>query len=706
MKKSIKLLTLVLVLVTVFGSISVMAMTPYSTYTYTLEGKYAASPDAYTPTAVYDSVALGLSVALDTPRDLFVSEDETIYIADPKNNRIVVLDKYYKYRFQINSFVNDQGVPDALTNPNGVFVNDEYIYVADTDNSRIVLFDHEGNFQKFIEKPQSEVFPEGSLYKPVALAVDNGGRVYVVSSTTYMGIISITPTGEFEGFVGAQQVNVSVLDLLWRKFQTKEQRALSQSYVSTEYNNITIDDAGFIYVTSSSIDPVKQQESVTDNSSSNAPVKKLNTSGNDIMRRTGFFGPHGEVEVSGVGALSGASVIVDVALGPEGTWSIIDEKRSKVYTYDEAGQLMFIFGDQGMQEGNMASCQAIAYKGTDILILDKSSNNITVFKRTEYGDLLLQALANHRNRKYDVATDDWFSIMQRNANYDEAYIGIGQAYLRDADYEGAMDYFRRAADTENYTLAFSQWRMGWIKKYAIVIPIVLVLAFIVYSTFFKYAGKINRKGQTKVGRRTFWEEIMYGFWVIFHPFDGFWDLKREHRGSVRGAFFYAGMTIIAFAHKTSGSSYLSNPTPKQVDLISTVLSIMVPYLLWCAANWCLTTLFDGEGSFKDIFIATGYSLVPIPMFMIPITLCTHCLTSSEMNLLSVFLTISFVWTGLLIVFGTMVTHDYSFGKNLLMCIATIVGMAFIMFLGVLFSGLASNIASFVSAIVVEFSYRV
>ena len=143
-----------------------------------------------------------------------------------------------------------------------------------------------------------------------------------------------------------------------------------------------------------------------------------------------------------------------------------------------------------------------------------------------------------------------------------------------------------------------------------------------------------------------------------------------------------------------------------MNIIAIITSIMVPFLLWAAANWCLTTLFDGEGSFKDIFIATAYSLVPIPLFMFPIVICTHFLTLNEVSILQLLLTFSFIWVGLLIVFGTQVTHDYSFGKNLIMCICTIGGMAFIMFIVVLFSGLANNIVSFVTAIVVELSYRV
>ncbi len=712
MKNIIKFVTLVLVLVMAIGTLSVFAITPYSTYTYDIDGDMALSPDAYTPDQIIDSTSIGLDKdkPLDSPRDLFVDENETIYIADATNNRIVVLNRFFQLKFEISEFVNDQGVPDKLANPNGIFVNDKYIYVADTDNNRIVLFDLEGEYVDTIEEPRSDVFPENSIYKPVALAVDAAGRMYIVSSTTYMGVIAINPDGEFQGFIGAQQVAISALEIMWRKIQTKEQRETSTQYVSTEFNNITIDDDGFIYVTTSSIPEADQQSAIASKDAKNAPVKKLNTAGTDILKRNGFFAPGGEVSVMNMNAsnndIGGASKIIDVALGPQGTWSIIDEKRQKIYTYDEEGKLLFIFGDSGMQLGNLSSIQAIAYKGTDILVLDKTANNITVYKRTEYGDLLLTAIQHNRERQYDLATEDWTRILQRNANFDEAYIGIGKALYRSAAYEEAMEYYKSAYDTKNYSEAFAMWRQNWVKKYVVVIPIVVVLVIVCYSLFFKYAYKLNVKGHTKTGKRTFWEEIIYGFWVIFHPFDGFWDLKHERRGSVRGAFFYIGVTVVAFAYRTIGASYLVNPYHSYVNIIFTVLGIMVPYLLWCAANWCLTTLFDGEGSFKDIFIATGYALVPIAMFMIPCTVVSNFMIAGELTILNLLYTISFIWCGFLVFFGSMVTHDYTFGKNLIITVSTIVGMAFIMFVAVLFSGLANNIVSFVTSIVIELSYRV
>ena len=192
---------------------------------------------------------------------------------------------------------------------------------------------------------------------------------------------------------------------------------------------------------------------------------------------------------------------------------------------------------------------------------------------------------------------------------------------------------------------------------------------------------------------------------MLHPFDGFWDLKHEHRGSVRAAVFFIAWAVIAFTYQSVGQAYLFNPNGGTTSFFMQIISVLVPLMLWVTANWCLTTLFEGEGSFKDVFIATGYALAPLPWFIIPATICTHFASSNEASLISLAVTIGWVWAGALIFCGVMITHDYSLGKNILTCLGTIVGMAFIMFVAILFSTLIMRIIGFVSSIVSEISYR-
>ncbi len=713
MKKLYRILSLSFCLIFMLTPLLPQAYYSYSTYTYSIDGWYMDSPDAYVPSEVVTSTTIGLTKALGAPTDITVDSKKNVYIADATNNRIVVLNNRFKYRFEISEFVNEYGVDDSLANPNGVFVNDDNIYVADTDNARIVVFDKEGKFAWKVEAPESKEIDVDDMFTPIALAVDASGRMYIVSKTTYQGIIEIGKDGEFQGFIGAQKSSLSAWDVFWRQFQTEEQRQKSEVVTSTEYNNITIDAGGLIYVTTSSIDAAAQQNAITSKSKSGdyAPVKKMNSAGDEIMSRTGFWPPSGEVSVDNsagsANTISGPSTIVDVALGPEGTWSIVDTKRSKVFTYDEDGRLLFVFGDNGDQIGNFGQekLKAMCYMGDDMLLLDSNNNSITVMKRTQYGDTLINAIANQRNREYDKAEEDWNEILKRNNNFDAAYVGIGKAYFRQGKYAEAMEKYEAAYDTENYSNAFKYYRQEWVKKYILVVPLVIVVVVLALYFFFKYAGKKNKEVAVKPGKRTYWEEVIFAFHLMMHPFDGFWDLKHEKRGSVRGAITFLVIAVLAFFYNSIGTAYLFNPQGGYSSIFTQVLSLVVPILLWCISNWCLTTLFEGEGSFKDIFIATCYSLVPIPLLLIPTTLLTNIFTLNEKQIITLLTTLMWVWVGLLLFFGTMVTHDYSLGKNFIIALSSIVGMAFIMFIALLFSSLIQKMVGMVTSIVVEISYR-
>ena len=696
--------------------ITASAGSAYQTYVYDVYGEALYSPDAYTAINSVGSDYMGLEVPIENPGDMVTDEAQNVYIADTGNNRIVVLDRYYKVNFTIDEFSNDQGVPDRLTAPQGVFVsepNEKYgklIWVCDTGSNRIVVFDEFGNFQRIVEEPESSLFDQDSVYKPVAMAVDAYNRLYVVSSTTYQGIIVMTDEGEFTGFIGAQAVQMSAWEIIWRRFQTKEQREAQETKVSTEFNNISINkNKGLVYVTTSTIEESAVSGAITgkDKTGTNSPVKLLNANGSEIMRRNGFWMPAGEIDFSSrsTDEITGVSTIIDAAVGPEDTWSIIDEKRNRIYTYDFDGNLLFAFGDNGTMLGNLGSIEAIAYQDTNMLILDKTNDNITVFQRTEYGNILLQAIAAESTQDFDLAINLWTDVLKRNSNFDSAYVGIGQAMYRNKDYANSLTYFESAYDTDNWSNSYKELRKEWMSTYFLLLLLLIVGLIVAVMLFFKWMGKINKRVATSGKKRTFGQEIAYGFHIIFHPFDGFWDLKHEKRGSVRGAIFFIVLAIATFYYQAIGQGYLLDPFASLASVWAQVFGVLVPLFLFVLANWCLTTLFEGEGSFKDIFVAAGYCLLPIPLLVIPTTIYSHFCISTETDIIGFISGFAFIWLGLLLFFGTMVTHDYSMGKNIITVIGTVVGMVFIMFLAVLFTTLVGKIVGLVTNIVDEIQYR-
>ena len=717
MKKSAKIICAIFVVLMIASCVvvGVSAGSAYQTYTYSIGGYALYSPDAYTAdNDIIDSDYMGLDKPLKNPNDLVTDSDKNVYIADTDNHRIVCLDRYYKVKFCIDTFVNGQGVSDNLTSPQGVFVTEDRIWVCDTGAYRIVVFDREGNFEKIIEAPESNLFDGNTLYEPIAIAVDQYNRLFVVSGTTYQGIIVMTEDGEFTGFIGAQAVTtLSLWDRIWRRFRTDEQKAQDNEIVSTEFNNITIDEDGFIYVTTSTISEGSVGNAIQGKSKDGTymPVKMLNTNGDEIMKRNGFWPPAGEIDYNQSTADKsknlpvGVSTIIDVAIGEEGTWSIIDSKRQRIYTYDSNGNLLFAFGDKGWLLGNLLGIRAITYQGDKMLVLDKDLGSFTVFKRTEYGNILIDAIAAENDQDFDLAIQLWTEVLKRNSNFDAAYVGIGQAMYRNGQYEASLEQFEAAYDTNNWSKSFQEIRRQWMSDYFILLVLGIVGVIVAFYFISKKITQINLKYTHSGGKRTFLSELLYGFYVMLHPFDGFWDLKHEKRGSVRASIVYIALTILAFYYQAIGQGYLLNPTGAYSTIWIQAIGVLVPFFLFITANWCLTTLFEGEGSFKDIFIACSYSLLPLPLLLVPATIASNVVTLSEVGIISMISTVAFIWLGLLIVFGTQVTHDYTMFKNLITIGGTIVGMVFIIFLVLLFSTLVGKMVGLVTNIVTELQYR-
>lgn len=724
MKKFSKILIFALIAVMIFGAVQTFALEPYDTYTYSIDGEPLKSPQAYGADAVVDALQMGVGklssvTNFNSASDIVTDNEANVYIADKGNNRIVILDKYYSAKAIISEYVDENGVRQTLNQPQGLFVTNpelmsdgsSHIYVCDTSNFRVVVFDREYNYVRTIEKPESAVLSQDA-FKPCAIAVDIYGRIFITSTATYEGVIVLSNEGAFTGFIGAQKVTYSLMDMIWRRFQSKEERQSAVKNLAVPYNNITVDNEGFVYVTTNTKDESElsnQYSSIKSKSASYSPVKKLNSAGTEIMKRNGFFDPGGEVDILDPMEVS---QIIDVSVGKEGSWTILDNKRSRMFTYDQNGNLLFAFGDMGDQLGNGEDFVAMTYQIINdvyyLLLLDNSTSGfrLTVYSPTPYYDTIISALKNQNDHNYSESIFYWQDLLTQNNNFDLAYIGIGKALFSQGKYEEAQDMLSAAYETEYHDKAFAEIRKAIIQKYLIWIVIAVIVLAVLIVKFLGYAKKRNKAVSLKVGRKTYWEEMLFAFHLVFHPFDGFWDLKHEKRGSVRASLTIMLITILAFFYQAIGQGYSFNPRGNYSTVFIQVIAVAVPVILWIVGNWCLTTLFDGEGSFKDIFIATGYSLAPLPVFVILSTILTNVMTTSEGSIVSLLVSLGYVWVGLLLFFGMMVTHDYTMGKNVVICLFTIVAMAIIIFVIVLFGSLVGKMVSFLVAIFSELGNRI
>ena len=97
--------------------------------------------------------------------------------------------------------------------------------------------------------------------------------------------------------------------------------------------------------------------------------------------------------------------------------------------------------------------------------------------------------------------------------------------------------------------------------------------------------------------------------------------------------------------------------------------------------------------------------MPYALCTIPFTLVSHLLVLDELSILSLFTTVVLAWVLMLVFCGLMTVHDYSFGKNIVVCVLTVAGIAFMLFIGIVFLSLTGKVISLITSIVTEVSYR-
>ena len=99
--------------------------------------------------------------------------------------------------------------------------------------------------------------------------------------------------------------------------------------------------------------------------------------------------------------------------------------------------------------------------------------------------------------------------------------------------------------------------------------------------------------------------------VVFHPFEGFEDLRWKKQGSLKVALILVVMLFIAMVanNRMVGFAFNTN-TVKVFNVVPLIVQSVVYFATWVIGNWCICTLLDGEGTLKKICIYSAYALVP------------------------------------------------------------------------------------------------
>ena len=222
----------------------------------------------------------------------------------------------------------------------------------------------------------------------------------------------------------------------------------------------------------------------------------------------------------------------------------------------------------------------------------------------------------------------------------------------------------------------------------------------------RLTANVSRREKRRDSWRKYRKDLRFALYTITHPFDGFWDLAHEHKGSVAVAHTCLAMFLLTRVLKLMFTSFqFINVQIQYLNVFEEIGSLLLPFLILCVANWSLTTLFDGKGRFKDIYTAMCYALIPYVLIQLPLVFISNVLTFEEGSLYSVLMSVSVIWCVFLAFVGLMEVHDYGPGRTLFFLAFTIVGACVIIFLILVFFSLLSDAYSFFASFYREASYR-
>lgn len=451
-KRLTRILALVLVLLCLMSMPVYAEDLPYDTYNYDYWENIVPTPAAYVPDGGISGVSLGVG-AFVKPQDICVAPDGDLYIADTGNNRIVVVDGTTRQVERIIDSFTNNGAEDSFNGPYGVCVSDkDQLYIADSENKRIVVLDMEGNLVRIVQDPKADVLGDDYVFKPLKVSVDYADRIYCIAQNMFQGVMVFETDGQFSGFFGTINVTLSLWEKFWKKVATKEERDNQVLYIATEFTGIDIDEHGFVYATN--IDTAGIQA-----------VRRLNPRGEDVIKKGINENVGGDLQIAGSGTYGGPSEIVDVVYRDNGIYSLLDRNRGRVFTYDHEGNLLYIFGGLGNQEGTFTTPTAIEQWGGELLVLDQTRASIACFSATEYGSLINEAVALRYDGDEALAVPLWERVLELDENNELANSGIGKAYLSAGDNKLAMKYLKLGMNREYYSVAYNRYRSELLREY-------------------------------------------------------------------------------------------------------------------------------------------------------------------------------------------------------------------------------------------------
>ena len=195
-------------------------------------------------------------------------------------------------------------------------------------------------------------------------------------------------------------------------------------------------------------------------------------------------------------------------------------------------------------------------------------------------------------------------------------------------------------------------------------------------------------------------------YILTHPLKGFEEFKRYKKGKMSVAILFVVLTIFVNILKFQYDGFLvNNNNIKDLNTFAQVAYVAGAVVVVTIGNWAVTTLFDGKGNMKEIFMMICYCLYPFIWSTSIGIILSNILTEDEMAVHTLVSIIGVVLLVYMFFFGIISIHEYGLVQCLLTILFTVVAVLIVLFAFLLFFDLFQRMYGFVYTIYREISLR-
>jgi hypothetical protein len=633
---------------------------PYVTYTIGPNGRRVQTQTAYEPAGYFD-----MDLSLRLPEDM-VRVGNDLYVADTGHQRIV----------KFNMATGEGTVLiEGLSQPTGIHVNDEgELYVADKTDRKVYRYDAEMNLMQTYGRPTQAIFGADSPFVPVKVTSGPRGILYVVGEGSTAGLMQLNSVGEFIGFFATNTTTFSWLQTVSNFFGIN--RATN---IPTSPTNVALDDKGSVFTVSNL---------------NNDQLKKFNIASQTIL------------------SMSQATQPVSVHINNFGNIFTISQD-GMITEYDSYGNMIFEFG--GLDDGNRVSglyvnpMDVLTDDDQNLWILDKGTGQIQLLQRSEFANLVHQGLINFKEGVYDLG--QWENVLRMNSLFALANASLARGHYRLQAYEEALRYYTIAFDRQGFSEAFWQLRYTWLELNLATVLVVLVLIFAALKLW--QWGKARLLTLDSVQH---WlkqpimqqvnQDLRLTRHVLAHPLDTYQDIKHLKQSSwLTATLLYLTVLVVGVLEIYTTGFIFQTVNLNQFSLLIYSFTVIGGLFLFVFSNYLIATITNGEGFFKDVYLATAHALIPYIILTPILAIISNGLTYNEWIVYQLLDGLRYLWSGILIILMIKEVHNYDVKALIKNLFLTLFTMMMLVFIGFLLYVLTAQLWNYVESIIQEVILR-